>query len=278
MGRISSIKGVPVSEIVETQPDTQRWAYTREQRLSYDVPVDPGTILEGRFDESSPDNALCLETRYAERLGVTIGDSITFDIQGIPIEFEVTATRRIQWETMQMNFFLVAKAETLAEAPQFRLAAAQLSEEGEEAVQIGLAKSIPNVTVVSLRNIVERVVVMLDSIALAIQTMGAFSMLMGGIIMVSSLQASLERRRKQFRLLSVLGSTQREISRMVSIEMLLTGVISGFLGTGLAWLCTWGLLRFVFRMTVLPSVGWSVFSAGVVMSTIALLGRIVRPE
>ena len=105
MGRISSIKGVPVSAIIETQPDTQRWAYTREQRLSYDVPVDPETILEGSFDESSPDNALCLETRYAERLGVQVGDSITFDIQGIPIEFIVTATRRIQWETMQMNFF-----------------------------------------------------------------------------------------------------------------------------------------------------------------------------
>ena len=59
----------------------------------------------------------------AERLGVTVGDQITFDIQGIPIEFEVTATRRIQWETMQMNFFLVAKGETLADAPQFRLAA-----------------------------------------------------------------------------------------------------------------------------------------------------------
>lgn len=277
MGRISSIKGVPVSKIVETQPDTQRWAYTREQRLSYDVPVDPDTILIGRFDESSPDNALCLETRYAERLGVTVGDQITFDIQGIPIEFEVTATRRIQWETMQMNFFLVAKAATLSEAPQFRLAAAQLSEDGEEAVQIGLAKSIPNVTVVSLRNIVERVAVMLDSIALAIQTMGAFSMLMGGIIMVSSLQASLERRRKQFRLLSILGSTQGEISRMVSMEMILTGVISGVLGSGLAWLCTWGLLRFVFRMTVLPSVGWSVLSAGLVIGMIAFLGRIVRP-
>lgn len=277
MGRIASIKGVPVSEIVESQPDTQRWAYTREQRLSYDVPVDPDTILEGAFDDSSPDNALCLETRYAERLGVTVGDAITFDIQGIPIEFVVTATRRIQWETMQMNFFLVAKAETLAEAPQFRLAAAQLSAEGEEAVQVGLSKSIPNVTVVSLRNIVERVAVMLDSIALAIQTMGAFSMIMGGIIMVSSLQASLERRRKQFRLLSVLGSTQREVSRMVSLEMLLTGVISGVLGSGLAWLCTWGLLRFVFRMTVLPSVGWSLISAGLVVTAVAVLGRMVRP-
>ena len=119
---------------------------------------------------------------------------------------------------------------------------------------------------------------MLDSIALAIQTMGAFSMLMGGIIMVSSLQASLERRRKQFRLLSVLGSTQRGNFSDGFDRNASNWIISGFLGTGLAWLCTWGLLRFVFRMTVLPSVGWSVFSAGVVMSTIALLGRIVRPE
>lgn len=277
MGRIAKIKGIPVSEIVANKPDTQRWAYTREQRLSYDVPISPDTILTGHFDETSPDNAICLETRYADRLGVRVGDSITFDIQGIPIDFKVTATRRIQWETMQMNFFLVAKGETLAEAPQFRLAAAQLSAEGEESVQMELAKTLPNVTVVSLRNVVERVAVILDSIALAIQTMGAFSMLMGGIILVSSLQASLERRRKQFHLLSVLGSTRREISRMVSMEMLLIGIISGVLGSGLAWLGTWGLLRFVFRLPVLPSVGWSVFSALLVTGAIALLGRIVRP-
>ena len=277
MGRIAKIKGVPVSEIIESKPDTERWAYTREQRLSYDVPVDPETVLEGAFDQSSPDNALCLETRYAERLGVTVGDSITFDIQGIPIDFEISAIRRIQWETMQMNFFLVGKGATLADAPQFRLAAGQLTAIGEENVQIGLAKTLPNVTIVSLRNVVERVAVILESIALAIQTMGAFSILMGAIIMVSSLQASLERRRKQFSLLSVLGSTQREVSQMVSTEMLLTGAISGVLGSGLAWLCTWGLLRFVFRMSVLPSIGWALLSAALVTAVIAVLGRWVRP-
>ena len=277
MGRIAKIKGVPVSEIVESKPDTERWAFTREQRLSYDVQVDEKTVLEGVFDDNSPDNALCLETRYAARLGVTIGDSITFDIQGIPIDFEVTAIRRIQWETMQMNFFLVGKGAILKDAPQFRLAAGQLTETGEENVQMGLATTLPNVTIVSLRNVVERVAVILESIALAIQTMGAFSILMGAIIMVSSLQASLERRRKQFSLLSVLGSTQREISQMVFTEMLLTGAISGVLGSGLAWLCTWGLLRFVFRMGVLPSVGWALLSAALVTVVIAVLGRWVRP-
>jgi putative ABC transport system permease protein len=208
---------------------------------------------------------------------VTVGDSITFDIQGIPIDFEISAIRRIQWETMQMNFFLVGKGATLADAPQFRLAAGQLTASGEENVQIGLAKTLPNVTIVSLRNVVERVAVILESIALAIQTMGAFSILMGAIIMVSSLQASLERRRKQFSLLSVLGSTQREISQMVSTEMLLTGAISGVLGSGLAWLCTWGLLRFVFRMSVFPSIGWALLSAALVTAVIAVLGRWVRP-
>ena len=277
MGRISKIKGVSVSEIVEDKPDSERWAFTREQRLSYDVPIEIETVLNGRFDETTPDNGLCLETRYAERLGVTVGDALTFDIQGIPIEFEVSAIRRIQWESMQMNFFLVGKSETLQEAPQFRLAAGQLTEDGEESVQMGFAKTLPNVTVVSLRNIVERVSVILNSIALAIQTMGAFSILMGVIIMVSSLQASLERRRKQFNLLSVLGSAQIEITKMVSTEMLLTGFISGMLGSGLAWVCTWGLLRFVFRMQTVPSVSLALLCAVVVTVGIALMGRWIRP-
>ena len=158
------------------------------------------------------------------------------------------------------------------------MAAGQLTEDGEESVQMGFAKTLPNVTVVSLRNIVERVSVLLNSIALAIQTMGAFSILMGAIIMVSSLQASLERRRKQFNLLSVLGSTQTEISKMVSTEMLLTGVISGVLGSGLAWGCTWGLLRFVFRIQTFPSVVLALLSAVVVTGGIALMGMWVRPR
>ena len=71
-----------------------------EQRLSYDVLVDPGAIRT--FDDSSPDNALCLETRYAE-------DWVSqLEIRSHSIfkesRLSFTATRRIQWETMQMNF------------------------------------------------------------------------------------------------------------------------------------------------------------------------------
>jgi len=95
--------------------------------------------------------------------------------------------------------------------------------------------------------------------------------------MISSLQASLERRRKQFNLLSVLGSTQVEISKMVSTEMILTGFISGVLGSGLAWVCTWGLLRFVFRMQTMPSVVGTLLSAMLVTVCVALMGRWIRP-
>ena len=278
MGRLSQIKGISVANIIEDKPDSERWAFTREQRLSYDVIVDPQTILEGSFDEDSPSNALCLETRYASQLGVDIGDEITFNIQGIPIDFVVVATRRIQWETLQMNFFIVGKSDTLQEAPQFRLAAGQLTQENEAFVQSSLSKNLPNISVVSLRNIVQRVSVILNSIALAIQTMGAFSIAMGGLIMFSSIRSSLHHRRKQFKLLSVLGSAQNEITHMVFLELLITGILTGGLGGLLAWAATWGLLKFVFRLQTIPSIGLTVLSIGIVVGCISVLGRWIRPK
>ena len=83
-----------------------------------------------------------------------------------------------------MNFFLVAKAETLAEATVSSCAAQYLKKVKRRCKldwlsQYPMSRSCPYAILLSV------VHVMLDSIALAIQTMGAFSMLMGGIIMVS---------------------------------------------------------------------------------------------
>ena len=63
---------------------------------------------------------------------------------------------------------------------------------------------------------------------------------------------------------------------MVSLEMILTGLISGVLGSGIGFV-PGDSYDLSFGPTVLPSVGWSILSAGLVIGAIALLGRIVRP-
>lgn len=271
MARLSKIRGIPIGEIIQDKPETERWAFTREQRLSYAQEIDPKTIIEGAFLSLEAQNELCLETRYANRLGVSVGDELTFDVQGIPLDFIVTATRRIEWETLQMNFFLVGEKEFLLKAPQFQLATAQLTPANEEKLQGSLTQRFPNISIISMREITKKVMVILENLSLAIQVLGGFSILIGILILLGSIQASLTLRKKQTDLFHMMGVTKKEISNLFFIEFSLLGFCASFIGASVAWILCWSCLHFIFRIAVYPNaglmLGWIIF--GTILTSIS---------
>ena len=106
MGRIAAIDGQSTESLVADLADEARWAYTREQRLGLrsEIPSH-NEITQGAW-ASLPDVAeVSLEERFAERLGVGWGSSVTFDIQGVQVPLQVTSIRTVRWESMEMNFF-----------------------------------------------------------------------------------------------------------------------------------------------------------------------------
>ena len=259
MARLSKIRGIPVGDIIQDKPETERWAFTREQRLSYNQPISKETIIEGEFQSLEADNELCLEIRYANRLGVSVGDQITFDVQGIPLDFIVTATRRIQWETLRMNFFLVGEEDFLSQAPQFRLAAAQLTPNQEEKLQVDLTKQFPNISIISIREITKKVMVLLQNLSLGIQVLGGFSILVGMLILLGSIQSSLAQRKKQIHLFHVMGVSKKEITSMFFLEFSILGFSASLIGGLIAWLLSWACLQFIFRLSAYPSVLLTLF-------------------
>ena len=248
MGRLSKINGQPVSALLEGSSERERWSFTREQRLTYDTEIDPKDIVEGEFGADPAPNELCIELRYAQRLGIGVGDSLTFDVQGIPLNFQVTALRRIRWETMNINFFLVGEAGLLEDAPQFQLAAAKLSKNNAEQLQNKLVKQAPNVTVISVREILNKVSGLLDDLALAIRGLGLFSAGIGALILFGSMQTMLLQRAPQLRLYRLLGTTKKELRWLLIGELLLIGSLAGLLGVGGAWILSGEVLTRGFAM------------------------------
>ena len=53
-------------------------------------------------------NEISLEENFASEIGATIGTELTFDVQGLPLDFVVTSLRSIEWESFAINFFLSA--------------------------------------------------------------------------------------------------------------------------------------------------------------------------
>ena len=76
-----------------------------------------------------PDAAeVSVEEEFADHLGARLGSTLTFDVQGIPVNLVVTSLRTVEWRTFGINFFLVAEPGTLDDAPQRRVAAMRLPE------------------------------------------------------------------------------------------------------------------------------------------------------
>ncbi len=251
MARLREVAGVPVSELVASAgrdrngSRDRRWVLTREQRLT-SLATLPGdnVVVEGAL-WSDPDRAeVSVELDFASDLGVGVGDSLLLDVQGVPLELVVTSLRTVDWGSFSINFFLVVEPGVLDGAPGFRIAAARLPPSAEGPLQDRLAATYPNVTVLRLREVLEKVVAVLEYLGLGVRLLGGFTVLAGIAILGGAVAAGSVRRGREAALLKTLGMTRAQIAMVFSVEYGLVGMVAGVIGTAGGVVLAWAVTRF----------------------------------
>lgn len=253
MARLRQIAGVPVEE----RSGRRSWALTREQRLTWGPDLPRGNVLvEGELWSDPGRQEISLEEGYAEELGVGLGDTLTFDVQGVPVELVVTSLRSVDWASFAINFFLLVEPGVLEEAPHMRLAAARLEPpEAEIALQNRVAREFPNVTLLRIRPILEKLAGVLDRIALGVRALGAFTIATGLVILAGAVAATALRRAREAALLKSLGITRGGVMRLFAVEYALLGLAAGLVGALGALALAHGFVEYVLQLeTALP---WS---------------------
>jgi len=250
--RITAVAGRTIEELIEEAGDDRdkRWALTREQRLTYldELPED-NEIVEGALWEKPDVLEVSIEQDFAKDLGAGLGDTLTFNIQGIPIEVEVTSIRTVDWDTFGINFFLVFEPGSLDNAPQFRLAATRLPAEREQALQNELAANFPNVTMIKIRELLDKIRTALERLGLGVRFLGAFTMIAGIIILAGAISAGTVQRGREVALLKTLGVTRLGVVAMFSVEYGLIGLTAGIIGAGGSALMAWAALTKTMEVT-----------------------------
>jgi len=153
-----------------------------------------------------------------------------FDVQGVPVELLVTSVRTVEWEGFGINFFLVVEPGVLEEAPHFRIATGRLDEAGERALAARIAQAAPNVTVVGVRAILEKVMALLARCAMGVRLLGALGCLAGLFVLAGSAGAARLERGRDAALLKALGVTRGGVAALFATEYLLCGAVAGLLG------------------------------------------------
>jgi len=243
--RLTSIDGVPAAELAKRGPDEGRrkWILTREQNLTYlDTLPEDNVVVEGKL-WSDPDHAeISIERDFAKDMGASVGSKLVYDVQGVPLELTVTSLRTVDWKSFGINFFLVVEPGVLDRAPQMRVAAARVAAGGEQALQDRLAADVPNVTMLKVREIVEKVAALLTRLGKGIRFVGTFSIVAGIAILAGAVGATASRRGREVALLKTLGVTRWGIVAMFAIEFALTGLVAGTIGTVAGSVLAWGVL------------------------------------
>lgn len=240
--RLARIDGAPVEEIVSGAEDgsSRRWVLTREQRMTWRESLQEGnTLVAGTLwsDPSLPE--ISVEEEFARDLRVGVGSTLTFDVQGVPVELHVTSLRRVEWRTFRLNFFLVVEPGALEGAPYSVVAAVRLPVGGEARTQDAVAAAHPNVTVIRVREIFERVGELLSRIAVGIRLLGLFTACAGIAILAGAIAAGSIRRSREVALFKTLGMTRFQVVAVYAVEYALLGLVAGGIGSaggaGFAW-------------------------------------------
>lgn len=231
MARLAAIDGVRVEDLVQRREGARRWGLTREQRLTYlkELPKD-NQIVDGKLWSDPTHAEVSVEKEFADDIGVKVGTTLTFNVQGVPLDLTVTSLRTVNWQTFGINFFLVVEPGVLESAPQQRLAVARLPKGNEQRAQDAIAASYPNVTLLRIREILEKVLKVLQRISLGIRFLGGFTVVAGVAILAGAISAGSARRGREVALLKTLGMTRRGVAATFAVEYALIGLVAGLIG------------------------------------------------
>jgi len=255
------------------------WALRREYRSTYrDTLVASEHLVAGHFSAAPAAGAipgLSLEADLARELGVVLGDTITWDVQGVRIPTRLTSLRTIDWARFEPNFFAVFPTGVLEQAPQQVVVLANAPDPGALArLQRTIVDRYPNVSSVDLTLIRQTVEGVLHKVTLAIRFMALFSIALALPVLASAVSATRRERVREGVLLKTLGASRAQILRIMSAEYATLGLLGSLTGMVLSFAGAWALMRFAFDASFRPAPGPAVAIAAATAALTLAIGLI----
>jgi putative ABC transport system permease protein len=277
--RLNSWKGRSVGDVrSDTTVNLSGWALRREYRVTYrDSLVESETLLEGEWiGEADGINSvvpISVAEQIKDDLDLAIGDSLSFNVQGVNVNTVIASFRDVDFQRPQPNFFILFPTNVLENAPQF-FATIVRTDTDEQAytIQQEIVSDYPNISAIDLSIALQSVQEFLDKISMAIQFMALFSIITGLIVLASSISISRKQRTRESVLLRTLGAIKSQVTRIQTIEYVLLGLLATLTGLLLAFAASWSLAYFYFDLAFVPDVTAMLVLSLVIILAATLIG------
>ncbi len=230
-GRLVALAGRPVEEI--KPPEGARWVLHGDRGITYADKLPEGSRLtKGAWwaKDYSGEPLVSFEADLAEKLDLDVGDTVSVNILGRDITARISNLRKVDWDSLAINFVMVFSPNTLKGAPTNRLATIKFPEHTtlrEEAQVVrALSKAFPTVAQVRVKDAISSFHTIFKKIMWAVRVAGAFTLLVGALVLAGAFATARRRRVRDSVILLTLGATRRQILAAHLIEYLIIALVS----------------------------------------------------
>ena len=253
-GRLVQVNGMAVGPESYADDRAQRLV-DREFNLSWSALLPAGnTVSGGLWHGATRVPEFSVEQGLAETLNLRLGDRLAYDIAGNRVEAVITSLRRLDWDSMRVNFFVMSPPGVLDNFPLSYITSFHLPADKAGTIP-ELVRAFPNLTVIDVAALVKQLHATIDQVARAVQLVFGFAVLAGLAVLYAALQASSDERRHEIAVLRALGARRQQLASALLAEFAALGALAGLLAGIAASLIGWGLARFAFRLDYLPNPG-----------------------
>ncbi|WP_338620502.1 FtsX-like permease family protein [Paludibacterium sp. THUN1379] len=273
-GRLIAINDRPIVPTHYADSETQR-LLQREFNLSWrDTPPPGNQLVAGQWWSPDASGAFSVEQGLARKLGIRLGDRLTFDLAGTPLQGRVMNLRQLAWDSFRVNFFVLATRPMLA-SQQGSLVASFYLPPGRSLFATQLVQAMPNLTLIDVSEVLAQVREIIERLAQAIEALFVLTLMAGLLVLWAALGATRDERLSDAALLRALGASRQQLLAVVLGELLSLGAVTGLIaGSGamcLGALAGWvlfdlpwhfngllPLLGMLCGMFLVPLAGWPI--------------------
>jgi len=270
-GRLVSINERAING--DSYPDPRaRGLVEREFNLSY-MELMPAwnELVQGQWWTASGTGQISVEEGIAKTLNIHLGDVLTYDVAGSSFTAKVTSLRKVQWDSMKVNFFVITTPELLRDLSASYLSSFYLP---PDKVRAGdeLSRAFPNILLIDTGAVIAQVRNIMDQIAQTVSAVFLFTLLSGLAVLYAALLATQDERSHEAAILRTLGADSRYLRRLHLSEFAVLGGLSGLFAAAGAVLLGWVLARFVLEIPYQADISIWFIGCGGGMTVVMLAG------
>ncbi|HBF32864.1 ABC transporter permease [Rhizobium sp.] len=259
-GRITAFNGQDVAKM--NVPPEGRWVLRGDRGITYDKDVPKNaTVTQGVWwaADYKGEPLVSFSEQEAKQLALKLGDKVTVNVLGRSMTAKIANFRKVDWQSLSINFVMVFSPNTFAGAPHAWIAT--LTDTNATPVQEAdilrnVTKAFPTITSVRVKDALDVINGLVGQLATAIRAAAAIALISSVLVLSGALAAGNRGRTHDAVILKTLGATRSMLIRAFTYEYLLLGLATAIFALLAGSVAGWYVVSQIMKLpaSVLPSV------------------------